>query len=538
MKKPKRSLFLFVVLASLLSCKHTGSSESLSSVRGAGYRIDQDKPKLCTAIRGNGPLIWAHFGALSKILETEGLIEGSAGGSSASISTFLYESILANPVLWENCPGGACTAQHVADRAAFLLKTMPFWLDVAKGSKEGLAVGHIFEAGKVIKTFDVRSLDAQDAKSLLLALKGLRDLLQSSTIKSVVNKDFIDFISPLANDGLPTLMFRAREAKDELVNFGNFSAKSANILLRPGVLDFKAVAKLFGSIGDFYAGADEKTQNAWPALLNLCTRSAKGQTPWEIASTDCGQTFVALQKDFITRHAKVSGPKRIDDRVGMVIPAIASTAVLVGGDALLAKARDSYIHSNSPSLSLPVDSIRFGYTAHAKTIAKLEKNMSTFPDARSQRFFSLGTMFWGDVIAVSPAEPGLANALAFKDGRGKALTSFGGWSDLSPVMVLKAIDCERDIYVTREGEDSEFAQGVAALLGLGPVSEQLFSLKTSESSYAQALNRADAVYCTKWNDYSGTNFDDIQKMYTQSYRDGVLYTSDRKGAPLGCAQVK
>ncbi|RYZ63878.1 MAG: hypothetical protein EOP09_16905, partial [Proteobacteria bacterium] len=47
----------------------------------------------CIALRGNGELMPAHWGSLARTVETYGVPEMMAGGSSASVSTFIFESI-------------------------------------------------------------------------------------------------------------------------------------------------------------------------------------------------------------------------------------------------------------------------------------------------------------------------------------------------------------------------------------------------------------------------------------------------------------
>ena len=65
----------------------------------------------------------AHFGGLASVVENFGLVDGVSGGSSASISIFFYESMLANPVLW-NCGTHHCSEEEVRPRLVFMLKSM------------------------------------------------------------------------------------------------------------------------------------------------------------------------------------------------------------------------------------------------------------------------------------------------------------------------------------------------------------------------------------------------------------------------------
>ena len=94
-------------------------------------------PDRCVAIRGNGELIPAHWSAMGRLLEEEGLFDGGAGGSSASVTLFLYESILLNPQL-RTCAGGsrACSDSEAAIRASLLMKSLAAYLDVVKNDDD------------------------------------------------------------------------------------------------------------------------------------------------------------------------------------------------------------------------------------------------------------------------------------------------------------------------------------------------------------------------------------------------------------------
>ncbi len=530
---------LLIMAFALPSCKHTEQTKLSSAEQSPTPSFElgpTSQPKLCAAVRGNGPLIWGHFGALARILETEGLVDGIAGGSSGSITSFLYESVLANPEIYQSCATGSCSRNEVAHRAAFLIKTFPFWLNAVGQSKEGQAVAHIFTVAKELKSFDVSKLDATLEADIRQALTGLYTLLSSSTARSLINKEFLSFILPLSTDSLSLLKFRAAEAKKELQSFGKFEATSPDILLRPGLIDFRGVAEAIGRMADFYAGYAPSLQGEWSKIFATCTESSLQKTPWDIVSTPCGEKFRNAIALYFSRIQEVR-QHRVNDTVGAKIPALASTATLVANQDLLDAAKETYRAGKGAALSLPLESVVFGYASSSIKVQQIKAGIVSYPDERSQRFLALGPMTWGDILAISPAEPGLAEALPFQDASGQSYSSFGGWSDLSPVMVMQSLGCERVIFVTRQGADSKFASGVAELVGLGPVKDDLFSLSNPESSFSQALNRSDMVYCTNWDAYNGLSEADIQRLFLHAYQDGKIFRGDRAGAPLGCAKV-
>ena len=132
------------------------------------------------------------------------------------------------------------------------------------------------------------------------------------------------------------------------------------------------------------------------------------------------------------------------------------------------------------------------------------ENRNNYTDEKTNRFRAIDNVTWADVLRYSPAEPGLSRALVLPDGR----VSAGGWSDLHPVQSLKNMGCDKVIYLTRQGEESRFARGVSQLLGMQPDDDTaLFDLSQTNSGFSQALDLADGVWCTNWDQQEQLNFD-------------------------------
>jgi len=83
---------------------------------------EADALELCVGVRGNGPRITSHFAAMARIIEHYGLVDAVAGGSSGSITSFLLESVQANPAIYD-CDGTRCDEHETVARAALLCKT-------------------------------------------------------------------------------------------------------------------------------------------------------------------------------------------------------------------------------------------------------------------------------------------------------------------------------------------------------------------------------------------------------------------------------
>ena len=108
------NLLMLLFAAGLVGCR----SLTIGSMPHSD--LQQLRPKAprvlnqCLALPGNGPLIAAHFGALARLTELHGVFNAGAGGGSASITLFLYESMLANPAVYQCGPGSAMNSRSLA----------------------------------------------------------------------------------------------------------------------------------------------------------------------------------------------------------------------------------------------------------------------------------------------------------------------------------------------------------------------------------------------------------------------------------------
>jgi hypothetical protein len=76
---------------------------------------------------------------------------------------------------------------------------------------------------------------------------------------------------------------------------------------------------------------------------------------------------------------------------------------------------------------------------------------------------------------------------------------------LHPVLALRNLGCDQVVYVTRTGDESGFATGVAELLGMdADENTELYDLD-ADSAYNLSLIESDATWCTNWNAQSGTD---------------------------------
>lgn len=476
----------------------------------AAAHSDEASPsqlKLCAAIRGNGHYVITHFASLARLIESYGIVDGVSGGSSGSVTTFLYESMLKNPALG--------TGEARAARVALLLKSVEgYALEVAE-TPEALAVKNLTtlfpKLKQEIQTRGIEGLLNTDAAQ---AASDLYDILSSSDVRSLVNPEILAMLKD------PLLApFNAREVYTAVTTLGAFSVDDNRLFFRSGAISFDDVAAKLGRVGDFYAGYGPADSAAMSAFLDACAEPSRGKF-WEDVDASCKQQLGALVRGYRARLQTAQGSfgSRLDEHVGDYAPlaTLLATSVLEGDavtqyDAALARYRAGELPTGNIPFAPSFDSVRFGYWGNAQHLATVASNPRGYTDLKTAKFRALGAATWREVLSTSPAEPGLAHFKKMSDGR----ISAGGWSDLAPVLVLKNLGCERVVYVTRLGDESPFATKIAKYLGMSEADYgALYDLGQAASGFAQSVARADAVWCTDWN-----SFGDFQQseMAAESY---------------------
>jgi hypothetical protein len=462
-------------------------------------------PSLCAAVRGNGELIGAHFPSLARVVETYGVVDGMAGGSSASITTFLYESILLNPAV-STCGDRACSKEEKSARVALMLKSILGYGEVVATSDEATVVRNAVEFAIRIKA----EAEAQGALAVVspsnaVELAGkLKSVLSIPEIRALVNPELLTMLTNVTN-----LAFNVAEVQTAIKTLGAFSVDENRLFFRRGALNWEALATLMGRVGDFYAGYAPARARDLGVWLDECSAKTAGMG-WEEASKvraatgTCGEAFGKAVVGYrAAARASNATPKRLSERVGGTLHALISTSVLEGDAARQFEAAKleyqagKYPTGRIASFSPAFEDVKFGYWGQAADLAKLMQNPKAFGDEKTNKRTSLGSeATWAQVLRTSPAEPGLSALVALPDGR----ISAGGWSDLAPVLALKNIGCTRVVYVQRKGDESIFAAKIAKQLGMGEGAwNKLYNLSDDASGYAQSVKAADAVWCTNWN---------------------------------------
>ena len=353
----------------------------------------------------------------------------------------------------------------------------------------------------------------------------------------------------------------------------DFAADTDRILFRPGILNFghlsrtknksvggESLAEKFGRVASFYAAYGPADTERMDVLLSECAAKGLGKSWPEVAAIpvdgellkapdelgedeqlNCGTLFSSLVSNY--RDAFLADREnihsRIDDEVGMELRALVSTSVLTGQSAdEWKKSQEDYFAKKPYDFKPDFETVKFGYWGRKSDLERIGENPRGFTDRKTKKFLSLGEATWREALAFSPAEPGLSRALEIKEG----FVSAGGWSDLQPTLVLKNMDCQNVIYITRKGPETQFAINVGKMTGMKQQeAKELFG--TRNSSFNDSIAAADAVWCTDWNQFGATElagifqdaFSAVVRTRAAFFNSGNYPNVDGDLAEIGCS---
>lgn len=526
----KKSTLLPLLMATLLSPMGAAASGSY-----------------CAAIRGNGEQLPAHWGAMASLVEDQGLPVAMAGGSSATITMFLIESLSQNPLLQTN------------SEKALMIKSFQGYLEALSQTAEGTALQSILADKSAFQAILASGAKIDEAlkkpeNSILLAkhLESLKVLMASQDLQDILNPDFVLYVqrtSLLAKnstpDIAPVLSYRSAQVSHALKNFGKFNSQTDKTLFfRPGLVNFERLGLLFGKMANFYANynnespAGKKIEERLHQFLSVCTPGSENLSWRELNEKrpECRQLFgsaVLMYQAASATSAQIQN--RAEELVGSHIPTFATTSVLTG-EAVEQYAQLYVAYQTTSDVNfgdqfkVNQKDLHFGYWGPQAALEKVQNIFETKPefqiDPKTQKFLSLGATPWIQALAASPAEPGLSRIIALN----RTQLSAGGWSDLHPTLILKAHGCEKIIYITRKGGESMFAQGIfkrltnadgfewSAWENLSPQARnqknaqgnpadtrstwsQFFNIANPQSSIYRSYKAADKIKCTSWDQF-------------------------------------
>ncbi len=474
----------------------------------------------CAGIRGNGQNLFAHYGALARHVEEYGVITCAAGGSSGSITTFVLESIWANPDL-HNCTkrNGTmrpCRSRDVQARMSLMLKSVVGLVDTGL-FQDVATVGALIDQVTAENIVELLNGDvpAEGLEALTRVLRDLGPLINPEVFELLLNS--------------PDPVFHATDIIEGLQKGLQFIVDDPKVFLRTSVLNFDEVATLFGLYGSFYAAYGPADRAGVAAWLDACARPSRGLT-WEetremagVEGQTCGETFSDLFNEYREAvAASDDAPNRADDPVGQYLPVFGVTGVLTG-EAITQweAARAAWIAADPIPYEPDFADIGVGYWGQQRELNRIDRRLDRrYDDLVADQFVPLGPATWREVLASSPAEPGFSPAVPLSSG----FVSVGGWADPLRVIPLDALGARRTITVNRLGGVGGFTESVTRLLNASDADvAALYSTTDPASSFYVGLDIADGVWCTDWDSQNG----DPNMLFNDAYTSPLI-TSNRR----------
>jgi hypothetical protein len=329
----------------------------------------------------------------------------------------------------------------------------------------------------------------------------------------------------LANS--PDPVFHATDIIEGLQKGLQFIVEDPRVFLRTSVIDFDAVATLFGVYGSFYAGYGPTDRAGFSVWLDACASAGVGKTWEQVAALPgtggrtCGQTFTDLFNTYREEVAENGGRNRADDLVGTYLPVFGVTGVLTG-DAIVEweAARAAWIAADPIPFEPDFDDIGVGYWGAQRELDRMDRNLDQrYDDLVANQFVPLGQVPWREVLASSPAEPGFSPGVVLSSG----FVSVGGWADPLRVIPMEALGARQTVAINRLGGEGGFTEDVTRLLNATDADvEALYSTTNPESSFYIGLEEATGVWCTDWDGQDS----DPNRLFNDAYNSPLL-TNDQ-----------
>lgn len=450
---------------------------------------------VCAGIRGNGANLFAHYGVLARQVEEYGPVTCAAGGSSGSITTFILESIWANPDLHRCNRGRRCNDRKRDARKALMLKSF-IGLSEAGVFQDIATINALLEA---LEDHDV--MDQMSGPTPLEGVAAFIGILRD--LGPLINPEVIELLITS-----PDPVFHATDIIEGLQKGVQFVVDDPRVFLRTSVINFNAFAELLDTYGSFYAGYGPYDRRGFRRWLRACAVPSRGLT-WDETATlpgtdgrTCGETLVDLFNEFRDRAAINPGQRRIDDNVGDYLPVYGVTGVIVGDSIeLWEEARAAWIAAEPIPFEPDFDDIGVGYWGKRGELRRMSRRLDRrFMDLGSMQFTPLGETNWREVLASSPAEPGFSPAIRLNAG----VLSVGGWADPLRVLPLKALRARATIAVNRRDGVGGFTVEATRLLNASDEQlDELYSTDDPESTFSIGLEKASGVWCTDWDGQMG-----------------------------------
>ena len=447
--------------------------------------LAEDKPCWHLDLTGNGEALVEHGPMISKIVDKMGMPCSMAGGSSASASIFMLDSLAGNKEL-----NLISNEDQKKKMQALMIRTFPFFLQkMVIDDAQIPAIMQIVSGVKGDQTF---------MEKLGVLKEGIKKSLTEKEIESIlgryaglVSKEIIKgMASPYSSTRQRYFGFAVESAK----MLTSFDATDPNLFFRPGVIDFKHFAEVVGAIGDFYKGnfgKDEGLKNDFLNFVKSCHEES-----YQHAKTDknadcslkklstrdggksCEEKFNNLVNKYLASNNLIKNKNEVlNQKVGANIPTYISTGVLQGESYKnYKKIRSDFLNGkDEANISNRIKSfqvahredLKCGYYGNSNgdidnVSSKLKAEGNT--DPKSEMITALDSKkkpaTWKTALTRSLAEPGMSSFIELDGGS----ATMGGFCDLQPSLTHSHMGNhgkdDLEILFTREGPMTGFGRGI------------------------------------------------------------------------------
>jgi hypothetical protein len=496
--------------------------------------LNQNK-SIGVGIRGNGESVVAHWPGLARLTEGYGPFQYMAGGSSATITIFLYESVLLNPHL-------SCSAEELEtnknclnEKISYMIKLWEGLIELVEGSEEVVSFKNVMSKLSYLENeswrfSDVSKISLVELNELVQSLKITLNTINNPVIKSAPNWELFnalflavdEFIKKPSQENQVKVKNLAGHVYGAVEVFGKFNARDDEALfVRPGLVNFKSMGFIFSRWANFLSlrgvEKDHLYHEKFKGFLSACALNTTSKNWDEIklninAHTkrscfdDLGELFYEYQLIFSekeeqglvnSRELDLPGESVQKTELSQNFTPIISTSIITEKSEISKwkKAFQNFMLGKNLDQWrwLPdFNNIKFAYWTKSSSVTNLRNKLKSYCqsgyEVNACRSLVLGNHPWSTILSLSPAEPGLSRGQQIEEVLPKIYwskfkdqlnwLSLGGWSDLMPQMVLKGAGSDFQILMTRRGYQTYFGQGVVIRLGVDDLThEELFQLQ-------------------------------------------------------------
>lgn len=481
----------------------------------------------CYGYRGNGSSVFSTIGGIARLFDQYKAPDAVVGTSSGSVAAFLTESIMVPNAVYE-CPN--CSQKEISERRSFMLKAFPLSIKAVSesdGLKEdfekieqakevyetiaallggiGLSGAEDGESGEGLSLPDSEEVKAVLNAATLTILK-----TQSVELKNFIAPEYYK-ISGVGGTPDPGLVDKAIGNLLMFQGITDGSEFTRQRLMYPGVVNFDYIFELVGVVADWFAGyGTDYPAEHLSVLLDHCASQTRGKWWNTIAEkayngSDCGTAYYRLFKKYFNDRKKNStGKKRIDEPMGVYIPAFVSTSAISENRTVASMNAwaDAGDFDRIDELDLGRKNFKVLYFGPDNYKDMINRNRCMYKDVVTKNIVSMGSVSWLMGMKASGQEPATARAMTFTLD-GEDYLSTGGYVDQLQSKLMRMIGCKQTVAINNNEPIFGFANRYSSKIWNLDQNLVMDLLDPDDPKSAEsiAFEETDALLCARWNGY-------------------------------------